>query len=121
MSSSTKIDVTTGILLIIGAIIVLPVLVMVFGGMMGYAGMMGYSGMMGGYGTTGGWFPIFGGLVPLLFLVVLVGGGYLLLRGGTETDSAEDPAMEELRLAYARGDLSDEEFENRRETLKRSK
>jgi putative membrane protein len=29
-----------------------------------------------------------------------------------------DPALEELRMAYARGDLSEEEFEERRERLR---
>jgi putative membrane protein len=38
----------------------------------------------------------------------------LLLRRGTE-GSAADSALEELRLAYARGDLTDEEYETRRE------
>jgi putative membrane protein len=48
-----------------------------------------------------------------LFLLFVV-AGVLLLRRGTE-GSAADSALEELRLAYARGDLTDEEYETRRE------
>ena len=49
-------------------------------------------------------------------LVILVGGGYLLYRA--TTNSSPDPALEELRRAYARGDLSDDEFEERRQRLR---
>ena len=98
-----------------------------YGGMMGgYGGMMGgYGGMMGGYGglgtvgTTGSVVALIG---QLGFLLLLVGGGYLLYRALSRSNSASqfgttDTAMEELRLAYARGDLSEEEFETRRVRL----
>ena len=49
-------------------------------------------------------------------LVILVGGGYLLYRA--MSNSSSDPALEELRRAYARGDLSDDEFEERRQRLR---
>ncbi|MDS0474640.1 SHOCT domain-containing protein [Natrinema sp. 1APR25-10V2] len=116
MSSSSQLDTTTIILLILGAIIVLPLLTMG----MGFGGMMGYGGMMGGYGTTSGWWPLVGMLVQLVFLLILLGGGYLVFRRVTESQSSRNPAMEELRTAYARGDLSDEEFESRRDKLERS-
>ncbi|WP_419181143.1 SHOCT domain-containing protein [Haloarcula litorea] len=32
-------------------------------------------------------------------------------------DGGTDRALDELRLAYARGDLTDEEYEQRKETL----
>lgn len=48
-------------------------------------------------------------------LLVVVGVGYLLYRSMSNRD---DPALEELRLAYARGDLSEEEFEERRRRLR---
>lgn len=115
MSSSNQLDTTTIILLILGAIILLPLLTMG----MGFGGMMGYGGMMGQYGGTGGWWPFVGMLVPLVFLLILLGGGYLILRRGTDGPSAQDPAIEELRTAYARGELSDEEFEQRRAKLSR--
>jgi putative membrane protein len=116
MSSSNQLDTTTIVLLILGAIIVLPLLTMG----MGFGGMMGYGGMMGGYGTTSGWWPLVGMLVPLVFLLVLLGEGYLLVRRVTDSQSARNPAIEELRMAYARGDLSDKEFEERRNRLERS-
>lgn len=117
MSSSDQLDTTTIVLLIFGAIIVLPMLTMG----MGFGGMMGgYGGMMGSYGSTSGWWPLVGMLVQLLFLLILLGGGYLIFRRVTNSQSAHNPAMEELRMAYARGNLTDEEFEARRERLERS-
>ncbi len=116
MSSSNQLDTTTIVLLILGAIILLPLLTMG----MGFGGMMGYGGMMGQYGGTGGWWPLVGMLVPLIFLLILLGGGYLIFQRMSETQPSRNPAMEELRTAYARGDLTDEEFEARRERLERS-
>ncbi|WP_137287706.1 SHOCT domain-containing protein [Halorussus salinisoli] len=116
MSSSNQLDTTTIVLLLLGAIILLPLLTMG----MGFGGMMGYGGMMGQYGGTGGWWPFVGMLVPLIFLLILLGGGYLVFRRMSETQTSRNPAMEELRTAYARGDLTDEEFESRRERLERS-
>ncbi|AXG07161.1 SHOCT domain-containing protein [Haloplanus rubicundus] len=109
MSSSNQLDTATIILLLLGAIVVLPLLTM----------GMGFGGMMG-YGGTGGWWPFVGMLVPLIFLFILLGGGYLVFRRTSETQASRNPAMEELRTAYARGDLTDEEFEARRERLERS-
>jgi putative membrane protein len=116
MSSSNQLDTTTIVLLILGAIIVLPLLTMG----MGFGGMMGYGGMVGYGGTTSGWWPFVGMLVPLIFILILLGGGYLIVRRANESQTARNPAMEELRTAYARGDLTDEEFESRREKLERS-
>ena len=54
----------------------------------------------------------------LLFLVVLVRIGYFLYRSLTQSAlSTNNRALEELRIAYARGELSQEEFEERRESL----
>ncbi|WP_207592988.1 SHOCT domain-containing protein [Halomontanus rarus] len=116
MSSSNQLDTTTLVLLFLGAIIVLPILARGFG----FGGMMGYGGMMGWNGATGGWWPLVGMLVPIVFLLVLLGGGYLVFQRVTENQTSREPAMEELRRAYARGDLSDEEFETRRDRLERS-
>ncbi|WP_332897331.1 SHOCT domain-containing protein [Haladaptatus sp. CMSO5] len=113
--SSNRLDTTTIVLLILGAIIVLPLLMMG----LAFGGMMGYGGMMGGYGTTSGWWPLVGMFVPLVFLLVLLGGGYLVFRRVTESQASRNPAMEELRVAYARGELSDDEFEERRVKLSR--
>lgn len=52
----------------------------------------------------------------LVGLAVALGFGYLVYRA--VSNSSRDPALEELRRAYARGELSDEEYERRRERLK---
>lgn len=116
MASSDQLDTTTILLFVLGAFILLPLLTMG----MGFGGMMGYGGMMGEYGSTRGWWPFIGILVPLVFLHVLLGVGYLIFRRVSDTQSSHNPAVEELRLAYARGDLTDEEFEARREKLEQS-
>ena len=99
------------------ALFVVPTLFMGLG-MIGFGGMM--SGTWGGHmwdgGTAGGLFPLFGLAMQLLFLLALVGGGYLLYRA-VVGDDGQDPAMAELRSAYARGELTDEEYETRREAL----
>lgn len=113
MSPSNQLDSATVLLLILGTIFVLPLLMMG----LGFGGMMGYAGMMGQYGGTGGWWLFAGMLVPLIFLLVLLGGGYLVFQRGAGSRTAQDPAMQELRTAYARGELSEEEFEERRRRL----
>ena len=111
-------DLVRLLVLIVAVVLLLPVLMMVFAwpmmGMWG-GGHMWNGGMWNGTGASGLWFVMW--LVPLL---ILLGGGYLLYRAVTRTGSeATDAALEELRLAYARGELSDEEFEQRRERLRR--
>jgi len=54
----------------------------------------------------------------LVFLLIVLGVGYALYRTLTQAGISRDPAVEELRVAYARGELSQEEFEQRREALK---
>lgn len=105
------------VILVLGVIILLPLLMMVFAmPMMGMMGM-GWWGM----GQFGGFSPWWGVGMMLVWLVVLLGIGYLLYRAvGHGHIANTDPALEELRHAYARGDLSDEEFERRRERLERT-
>lgn len=104
-------------LLIIAAVVLLvPFLLMAV--MMPVMGMWGW-GRMGDVGMWGGdgrmWL-----LMWLVVLIVALGIGYLLYRGIRRTDGrSEDAALEELRIAYARGELSDEEFETRSERLRR--
>lgn len=102
------------VLVALGVLLVLPVLLMgggMYGGPMMGGGMWGMGGLDG---TMGGWFLVV--VSQLLFLAVLVGLGYLVYRALTGGNGA-DPALEELRSAYARGELSDEEYERRRERL----
>lgn len=97
-----------------------------YGGTMGsHGGMMGgYGGMMGGSGGLGtGWIAI-GLITQVGFFLVLLGGAYLLYRAfvtneGADRVGTEDGALAELRVGYARGDVSDEEFVTRRENLRR--
>lgn len=80
--------------------------------------------MMGLWGS--GWAPMHDGgwvwpsVMMFGWLLLLVGAGYLGYRWLAGTGGAgEDPAVRELRLAYARGELSDEEYEERRAKLRR--
>ncbi|MFW6003756.1 MAG: SHOCT domain-containing protein [Halanaeroarchaeum sp.] len=115
MASANDLDATTIVLLILGVIILLPLLMMTIG----FGGMMGYGGMTGQFGTTTGWVPLAGFLVMLLFFVLVIGGGVLLLQGTSGDARVHDTAIQELRKAYARGDLSEEEFDRRRQKLER--
>ena len=119
MSSQHQGDSLLRIVLIVLTVIVLfPLLMMVFA--MPMMGMMGWWWGGGGPGT--GVSPIWGIGMMLLFLGVLLGVGYFLYRGLVGGQILEhDRALEELRTAYARGDLTDEEFEQRRQRLQRDR
>lgn len=111
---------TDGLLRVVLVVLLVLVLVPVF--LMALA--MPMMGMMMGWdgGMMGGTSWVWGVGMMLLWVVVLVGIGYLAyrgLRGSVGPAATTDPALEELRLAYARGDLSEEEFETRREKLRR--
>lgn len=99
------------ILVVLAVVLLFPLLMMVV--------MMPMMGMMGGAGQgTAAMSPIWGIGMMLLALAVLLGLGYLLYRVVTRSAlTTSDPALEELRLAYARGELSQEEFEQRRADL----
>lgn len=106
------------VLLVLGIIILLPLLMMVF--VMPMMGMMGMGWWgMGQFG--GGFSPWWGVGMMLVWFVVLLGIGYLIYRAVTHGHiTNRDGALEELRHTYARGELSDEEFERRRERLERT-
>lgn len=104
------------ILVVIGVILLLPLLMAVFA--MPMVGMMGWTD---GGGMMNGGMAVWGFTMLVLWLVVLLLIGYVLYRtlgGPRSSTSRTDPAMEELRLAYARGDLTEEEFETRRRRLR---
>lgn len=108
------------LVVVLGLVLLLPLLMMALA--MPMMGMVGwYGGTMGDYGGMVGYSPLWGLGMMLLWVLVLGGVGYVVYRvlagdgGVTETG---DPAIEELRVAYARGELTDEEFEERRERLR---
>lgn len=98
------------ILLVIGVLIAIHLVVMAV--MVPMAGIAGWGHMSGG---TGGWGIFLWSVIPLL---ILGGGLYILYANSSAGAKTTDTALEALRTAYARGDLSDEEFEIRRETLR---
>lgn len=104
------------LLIIVAIVLIVPFLMMLFA--MPMMGMVGW-GHMGDWNGTGGmWWSWL--LMWAFFLLIVLGGGYLLVRTIRSQDGYRtDEAIEELRLAYARGDLSEEEFEQRRERLRR--
>ena len=106
------------LLALLAVLILLPTLGMGFG-MMGVGPMMGgtWDHPMWNEGAASGWVLAIGWLMQLLFLAVIVGAIYLGYRAVTGQAGSTDPAIEELRVAYARGDLSDEEYEQRLERL----
>lgn len=90
--------------------------------MTGAGPMMGGPAHHGAWGTGDGprgWMLALGAVTQLLALAVVVGGGYLVYRTLVGDGESTDPARQELRTAYARGELSDEEFERRRDRLRR--
>lgn len=107
------------VIIVLAVIVLFPLLMMVFA-----VPLMGMMGWWWGGGMAGGLSPMWGVGMLLVWLVVLVGIGFLVYRGvvgRVEPSVAADPAIEELRSAYARGDLSEEEFEERRSTLTRDR
>ena len=116
-----------------GALLVLVVLPVFAGGglfgsgsMMGQGGIMGQGGMMdGGWGTLG----ILGVLVQLLFwgglLAVIVWAVVRITAnrqgGGTDARVGGDAAEEVLRQRFARGEIDQEEYEQRHRVLRKER
>lgn len=115
---------------VLGLLVLLPVSMMTFAmsamgttggmGMMSGRGTMSGMGMMGGMGgPAGGFSPVFGLGAMVVWLVVLAGVGYVVYSRvvGKTDDEQGESALAELREAYVRGDLTEEEFERRVEKL----
>lgn len=117
--ASDGLDARTLVLLLVAAVILLPLLTVGLGGGTMGGGMMG--GMRGSHmwsdGGVPGWWLLASLLGRALTLLVVLVVGYLVYRALTESGAGTDAAMDELRLAYARGDIDDEEYERRRQTL----
>jgi len=107
---------TQTVLLVLLALIAIPLMMMtiVLMPLMGGFGWAHMSGWM--WDGSGGWIGML--LIILIPLVVLFGVGYLIYQSLTAARTeTEDDAIAELRQAYARGGISDDEFEMRRERL----
>ncbi|SIR98137.1 putative membrane protein [Haladaptatus litoreus] len=112
MTTARQDDTWLRLIVVLLAIVVFaPMLMMVFAFPMMGGWMMGP-----GYG---GQTPVWGWVMMLVSLLVVIVLGYVLYRALAGGGSDGDAALEELRLAYARGDLSEEEFETRQERLQR--
>jgi putative membrane protein len=117
MNKNLKIGLIVGGVVLAILIVVPSVLRGIFGWRNQYWGMMG-PGMMGGFGW--GWFmPIF----MILFWGLVIWGIVALARGATSCSSAAshsahaDSALEVLKRRYARGEISKEEFEEKKRDL----
>lgn len=67
-----------------------------------------------------GWGGGFGGIfMILLWVLIIVGIIYLvkLVAGGTKTEKKREDALEILKKRYARGEISKEEFEEKKKDL----
>ena len=107
------------LIVVVAALLLLPLLMMAF--MMPMMGMMGWWWGGGGPSTGVGMSPLLGIGMMLVGLLVLLGIAYALYRAFARNSiDGGDTAIEELRLAYARGEISQEEFEQRREALERT-
>lgn len=104
------------LLLIVVAFLAIPFLLMLF-----MLPLMGMGMGMWYWGGTRG--PVWPWLLFGVFcLLVIVGVLYLLYRVILEIQPDDsNPALKELRQAYARGDLTDEEFKERRDRLRRDR
>lgn len=101
------------VLLLVVAILLLPFLMILF-----MLPVMGLGHLWYWDGTRSSLWPLL--VIGLICLVIIFGIIYLLYRAivGVQRDRS-DAALNELREAYARGELTDEEFEERRERLQR--
>lgn len=102
-------------------LLAIPLLVAATGAAAAHSGVGHHGSMSGG----GGWGLFSGSMVlwGLLWLVILLGVPFLVVYGlrDREGNGSDDGTASILRERYARGELSDDEFEHRREQLEQSK
>lgn len=78
-----------------------------------HGGGMGGTGGMGGFG----WWPFLWALILLSVVLVIGYGVYARGRPPADERTRTDTALSTLRSRYARGEISEEEFEERRRRL----
>jgi len=100
------------------AVVAVPLLVATTGTAAGHGGGSYGGGMMGGGGLFGGTMGLWGLLWMGLLVAVPLYVLYVLL--GRDSDGTDGQSLSVLRERYARGELSDEEFDRRRERLERT-
>ena len=100
-------------------ILAVPLLIAATGTAAAHGGSYG-GGMMGGsgWGLFGGAMGLWGLLWMGLLIAVPISIVYVLLN--RESDGSEEQSLSVLRERYAREELSDDEFDRRREQLERS-
>lgn len=99
------------VIIVLAILLLLPIVVMI-----AMMPMMGAWHWNTGWGGSGMWWMWVG--VWLVLLLVVLASAYLFVRTiRTDRREGSDEALEALRIAYARGDVSDEEFEKRRKRL----
>ena len=99
---------------IVGVLVVLPIIFgLIWGGWQGGGwGMMG-PGMMGGFGFGWMW------LMPIFWIVILgliIWAVIAAVRGASQSGGSES-ALELLKKRYARGEISKEEYEEKKKEL----
>ncbi|MFC6993760.1 SHOCT domain-containing protein [Haladaptatus sp. GCM10025707] len=100
------------------AMLAVPLLVAATGTAAAMGGSTGGSMMGGGWGLFGGAMSLWGLLWMGLLIAVPL---YLVFAlAGRDGDRPDERPLSVLRERYARGELSDDEFERRREQLKRA-
>lgn len=107
-------------LIVLLVLIALPLLLAIV--MMPTMGMFGAGHMWEGTdpGGTGWWLSVTLMMAIPLILLLLI--GYVIYRSLADgSTSSPDPAIQQLKEAYARGELSDEEFDRRLERLENTK
>lgn len=76
-----------------------------------------------GAGLFGHMMPMYGAVMLLVWVLVIFGVAYVLYQALLDTRSKRsgDTALKELRVAFARGEIDEDEFESRRERLEETR
>lgn len=121
----------TGTVITVVLIVILVLLFFVGAGMMGMGGlgtmapgmMGGYGGMMGGYGSQFGFgFNPIGAILSLVFWALVIGGIMLLVvwlarNAGKERGAPSESPLNILKVRYAKGEITKEQFEQMKREL----